>query len=645
MPEIRRHALLVGIDDYPALRGSAQLSGAVNDVDQMARVLEHRFEFPAENLRLLRDAEATRAAVHAELDGLVERAGEGDVAVVHWSGHGSQVEDEDGDEPDALDETLVPSDARDAAENPGHIVDDELRRYLSELQRRGVFTTLILDCCHSGDAHRDAGRGRVRSLPPVVGGTRRTRGSRGRNAALGPRGRGAGAFFAACQSEQRAREWLVEAGSGTVCHGHFTWALLRALERSSTEATVREIFRHAESLLRVEGATQDPQIEGDRDRLIFGVAARPPSRFVHVEGFESGRVELAAGAAQGLVEDSVWEVHPASALRPEPSKRLAEVRVTEVGALRSWAEPAEGDAGSPHVEAGTRAFERFSAYGELRLRVALPDDSISPDGAAAGLSAIRRRIEISPFLCLAAEERRAAVRLAPASSPADAGAWEIFDVHTGAPLPVAAGRAAGLEALFERLERRARCRHALRLENRSPASLLQGAIELELYRRPRDGEGRWRPLEAGAMEFCEGDGLAFEISNRTREVLWIYVFDFGLTDRVAQIYPLPGGQVALDPESSFRLGRGVGEEMALGFPDDFPRGRAGSGFGHLKVFAANAPADFEQLETARPWAPNPDLRNSTPLAQLLTMNCPAPGLRGGDEDWTTATASFELHRC
>src|SRR5262249_3119547 len=59
-----RHALVVGIDTYqspavPALRG------AVNDARAMASVLEERCGFPAANIRVLLNHEATREAILA----------------------------------------------------------------------------------------------------------------------------------------------------------------------------------------------------------------------------------------------------------------------------------------------------------------------------------------------------------------------------------------------------------------------------------------------------------------------------------------------------------------------------------------------------------------------------------------------------
>ena len=54
--------------------------------------------------------------------------------------------DDDGDEKDGYDETLVPLDYQSA----GQIRDDDLYKMLVAGLKEGVFATFVLDCCHSG---------------------------------------------------------------------------------------------------------------------------------------------------------------------------------------------------------------------------------------------------------------------------------------------------------------------------------------------------------------------------------------------------------------------------------------------------------------------------------------------------------------
>ncbi|MCX5149480.1 caspase family protein [Streptomyces sp. NPDC048550] len=87
--------------------------------------------------------EATVDTVTAALRKAAGKLGDGDILLLTYSGHGGQMPDSEGDEPDELDETLVFFDRQ--------FLDDELHR---EFQRfhKDVRIITFLDCCHSGTA-------------------------------------------------------------------------------------------------------------------------------------------------------------------------------------------------------------------------------------------------------------------------------------------------------------------------------------------------------------------------------------------------------------------------------------------------------------------------------------------------------------
>jgi predicted Abi (CAAX) family protease len=73
------------------------------------------------------------------------------ISNVHYNriactGHGIGIKDDDYDEEDGMDETLVPSDFNKS----GLIRDDDVLTTLVKPMARGVFVTAIMDCCHSG---------------------------------------------------------------------------------------------------------------------------------------------------------------------------------------------------------------------------------------------------------------------------------------------------------------------------------------------------------------------------------------------------------------------------------------------------------------------------------------------------------------
>eukprot|EP00965_Chrysotila_dentata_P073500 2427739-Pleurochrysis_carterae.AAC.1 len=63
----------------------------------------------------------------------------------HYSGHGWQAPNDDGNESDGLDELLVPCDWR----RSGYISDDELSALVATLRPEAELM-VVMDCCHSG---------------------------------------------------------------------------------------------------------------------------------------------------------------------------------------------------------------------------------------------------------------------------------------------------------------------------------------------------------------------------------------------------------------------------------------------------------------------------------------------------------------
>jgi hypothetical protein len=142
-----KRAFLVGVNVYPAPITS--LKGCVNDVQQMKAVLEGYYGFEPQEIRLLVDEAATGEAILTGLDWLVAGVQAGDVLVFHYSGHGSHVADDGGDEFDCRDEILLPHDHD--WENP--LRDDHLKAKFDAVPA-GANLTFISDSCHSGSVNR-----------------------------------------------------------------------------------------------------------------------------------------------------------------------------------------------------------------------------------------------------------------------------------------------------------------------------------------------------------------------------------------------------------------------------------------------------------------------------------------------------------
>ena len=140
-------ALLIGINRYKI--PGADLRGCVNDVKNLQGALTKYYGFKAGDIAVLTDLAATKKAMQAAIRNLVSEARAGDVLLLHYSGHGANVPDKNGDEADYRDEILCPTDL----DWKDPLTDDWLRTTFNKL-RKGVSLTVIMDCCHSGSNTR-----------------------------------------------------------------------------------------------------------------------------------------------------------------------------------------------------------------------------------------------------------------------------------------------------------------------------------------------------------------------------------------------------------------------------------------------------------------------------------------------------------
>ena len=264
-PAGTHHALCVGINAYP---GGDALYGCVADAEAWAA----QFAAAGFAVRTLLDAEATRQNILLGLLDLVSSSVAGDVLAFQYAGHGTYVDDLDGDEAEAgnaekkYDEALCPIDFREG----NLIIDDDLGEIFDQLPD-GVSLTAFFDSCHSGDGQRrlqlqpadvadlsaaSAPHGRrARFIIPDEATSRNYRAKRGTPARAGKRALAREVLFSACKPTEVAFE--------TGGHGDFTVAASLLVVPSANRLT------NGEFLARVREAfssqpRQNPDFNGPR---------------------------------------------------------------------------------------------------------------------------------------------------------------------------------------------------------------------------------------------------------------------------------------------------------------------------------------------------------------------------------------------
>ena len=326
----QKRAVLVGINDYSpeasedgssgiALRKWKDLKGAVNDVEAMSLLLSSRFAF--DEITLLTNKDAKRAAIFQAIDQLVADSKPGDVALFYYAGHGSQMKNTGSSEADGLDETIVPW---DVVLGEPDIRDKELRDAFNKLIDKGALVTLIFDSCHSGSITRGIAGGETRYLAPspiVIHDES--------NPPL-PVDRGA-LVLSAAQDDELAKEMLDDEG---LSRGAFSWALNQAL-LAGEGRSVESLFLQVRARMKSLGVTQEPVLAGLEERqkqpLFGGISTEAEENRVLVLKTDASDVHLQGGLATGI--------KPGTELKSEAGDAF--IVVQSLGLSASIAEPVD----------------------------------------------------------------------------------------------------------------------------------------------------------------------------------------------------------------------------------------------------------------------------------------------------------------
>ncbi|KAL3528144.1 hypothetical protein ACH5RR_012800 [Cinchona calisaya] len=140
-----KKAVLIGCN-YPGTK--AALKGCINDVQRMYTCLIDRYGFSEDDITILIDTDSsytqpTGRNIRSALFHLVGSASPGDILFVHYSGHGTRLPAESGEDDDTgYDECIVPCDMN-------LITDDDFRDLVDRVPE-GCRITIVSDSCHSG---------------------------------------------------------------------------------------------------------------------------------------------------------------------------------------------------------------------------------------------------------------------------------------------------------------------------------------------------------------------------------------------------------------------------------------------------------------------------------------------------------------
>lgn len=326
----KKLALIVAVGDYQATTGWGKIS-SVNDVPLIKDALKLQ-GFNEEDILVLINEQATKQGITEAFRALRAKAQPGDVVVIHFSSHGQQITDDNGDEVDGLDEALIPYDAwfnyNGKYKGENHLRDDEMGAFVTNFRNflgKNGQLLMILDSCHSGTATRGSkvrGSSEVFTIPDSGATASGENQSASDMFELGGKLADGAAPFVLI-SGASAEEFNYEYKG----FGSLSYAFLSAIsdiDNTQPKLTYRQLFSKIKSKMNEIAKRQTPVIEGDIDWELFGSEKVEQQPYFEVKKINNSTViDIQAGQIQGLYANTTINLLPKGTLKVSKDKIIA----------------------------------------------------------------------------------------------------------------------------------------------------------------------------------------------------------------------------------------------------------------------------------------------------------------------------------
>lgn len=373
-------ALLIGVGDYAKNTGWQPLHSK-NDIELIKGTLLKK-GFAEADIFTLIDSDATFSGIKTAIENFEKRTAKNGIAYFHFSGHGQQTEDDNGDEIDGLDEAFVPYNSPKFFDNETYhgdslIRDDLLEKHFLSIRKKlgsNGHLLVTVDACRSGTSTRGLTVGRGTDVLMA-------------REDFVLKKEVEKAFFNKKSTENKlkkpapivsifssgADQLSYETQGGEKEYGIFTYAFCNEILNSKTDETYQSLFLKIKHAVSLQTRRQIPQIEGIDNALIFDGALREElTHFPVREMITNDLVLLDAGSLSGLragtevvffsskITDTVGQKPIAEGIIDEVTPFDADVRLSEL---------TEVDL------AGSKVFIRKQNFGSIALNLKLTLDS------------------------------------------------------------------------------------------------------------------------------------------------------------------------------------------------------------------------------------------------------------------------------
>lgn len=343
-----KRALTIFIGDYGRNDGKGWTKiSSVNDSSLILPALRKQ-GFSMGNIDVVVNEQATRLGIEQAFQLLISNTKLNDLVVVHISAHGEQIQDENGDELDGLDESIVLYGAlapihflNDTKVNydlevQNYLRDEELGAYIDEIRKKAGpkgEVLVIMDNCHSGSGTRDPKTIFRGGQPAIIRQIKANSTSNDKNVSVDAYSNDDKLAPFTVISASQAHELNQEIRIKDVGYGSLSYAVSKALNLLSTNSTYEGFYSEVRSELNLQVPKQHPVIEGNAlNKKFWGGAFVAKPKYFNIKAMPySNEFTLDAGSTSGLTIGTKVYLYPADTYDTTKAKLITTGTINSIG--------------------------------------------------------------------------------------------------------------------------------------------------------------------------------------------------------------------------------------------------------------------------------------------------------------------------
>lgn len=600
----QKHALLVAVADYPEIGGWDQLS-ALNDVQHLQKGLKTQ-GFDVKNIEQLVNAQVTKTGIQLAFNRLLNRIQAGDIVVVHFSGHGLQLET-NANKIDGLDECFVPYpalspekiDINDSVKLQtemakylrGHELGDLLKGLRKKLGPKGDLL-VMLDFCNSGGATRGENKVRGGKKPLVSKGFKVSQHQRSdssqlfREAQLGADMEGLSPYcvISATRPEELDTETKDENGKGI---GPLSYAAYLSFQKLATTLTYQGLFAKIQSSMHQLVKEQHPLLEGNAsNKLVFGGAVIPQEPFYDIDQIISPTLlTIKAGNLSGLGIGTKLGFYPIGTSQPKSLKPLVIGSITKSNRYDAEISLETGGIIKNSKDAWVFVLEKQMVLPNITVALS-PFTNWSPNEK----SSLEQLLSNIPNVVMADQADLWLVKGEDKDS--------IINAANASCFATAPGLFTSADILKEQLRRYGQYQFLLGLEEQVPEMNVLVKL-LPVVNDQIDTAALVQKTVNGVLEFTEGDQVTLSIHNKGKKAVYVNILDIqpdGIINAILPYKNAPDGKRNYLPQDLRIM---AGQEYIFEPKDFLIKLSKPYGTEVFKVFVSEKEIDLEPMATKK----------------------------------------------